>query len=164
VREILEARRAENPIVFAEKGDGGWIFPTVNDDGQVVAIAETKERRRDTVAPPWLKHGPARGPYTPTGKYLLFLPGLHALRRTFLSVADDAGVPKHVQMLLSNHSFAGRDVHEEYLRAEWSRLVAWVGHIDDELWSRMGGRQRCQPRITLLLEAATGNDQAQAEL
>lgn len=141
VREILEARRAENPILFAERGDGGWIFPTVNDDRQVVAIAETKERRRDTVAPPWLKHGPAREPYTPTGKSLLFLPGLHALRRTFLSVADDAGVPKHVQMLLSNHSFAGRDVHEEYLRAEWSRLAAWVEQIDAELWRRLGGRR-----------------------
>jgi len=49
---------------------------------------------------------------------VLFLPGFHTLRRTFLSVADDIGVPRHVQMLLSNHSFGGRDVHENYLRAE----------------------------------------------
>jgi hypothetical protein len=145
VREILDARRAENPIMFAEKGDGGWIFPTINDAGQVASIAETKERRLDTVAPPWLKHGPHRGEYKPTGKGVLFLPGLHALRRTFLSVADDAGVPKHVQMLLSNHSFAGRDVHEEYLRSEWPRLVTWVAQIDEELWARLGGRKPRRP-------------------
>jgi len=164
VREILEARRAENPVAFAETGDGGWIFPTINNKDKVVAITETKERRHDTAAHPWLKHGPAREPRMPTGKRVLFLPGLHALRRTFLSVADhpDVGVPKHVQMLLSNHSFAGRDVHEEYVRAEWSSLVTWVGKIDAELWRRFGGRQ---PRRSALNEAnATDQEQPRAEL
>lgn len=70
-----------------------------------------------------------------------YLPGLHTLRRTFLSVAADAGVPKHVRMLLCNHSFTGRDVHEEYLRDEWQNLVRWVDLIDDALWAQLGGRQ-----------------------
>lgn len=141
VREILDGRHAENSFVLAEKGDGGWVFPTTDTDGNVVALGETKERKHDTVAPPWQKHGPAPAPYEPTGSRVLFLPGLHTLRRTFLSVADDAGVPRHVQMLLSNHSFGGRDVHEDYLRAEWSRLVAWVEQIDRALWERIGGRR-----------------------
>ncbi len=170
VREILEARRADNRIVFAERGDGGFIFPTIANDGTIVPIAETKERRHDRVAPPWRKHGPHRGEYKPTGKRVLFLPGLHALRRTFLSVADDAGVPRHVQMLLSNHSFGGRDVHEDYLRAEWSRLVTWVELLDEALWARLGGRRprqarRMLPPGRLLLEAATETerDSVQAE-
>lgn len=146
VREILEARRAENQMIFTA-GDGGWVFPTTNEEGRVIPVDETKERRRDTVAPPWLKHGPARQPYVPTGKRLAFLPGLHTLRRTFLSVSDDLGVPKHVQMLLSNHSFASRDVHEEYLRAEWARLVEWVNAIDEALWTRLGGRRPRQAPV-----------------
>jgi integrase len=141
VREILEARRQENRFLFAERGDAGFVFPTLDTEGRVVAITETKERRLDTVAPPWRKHGPAPTPYEPTGAQVLFVPGLHALRRTFLSIASDLGVPRHVQMLLSNHSFGGRDVHEDYLRAEWSRLVDWVEKIDEALWIRLGGRQ-----------------------
>jgi integrase len=146
VREILEARRAENPIVFTA-GDGGWVFPTMDDDDQISHLKESKEYKRDTAASPWLKHGPARGPYQPTDKRVLFLPGLHTLRRTYLSVADDMGVPKHVQMLLSNHSFAGRDVHEKYLRAEWARLVEWVNAIDEALWVRLGGRRPRQAPV-----------------
>jgi integrase len=141
VREILEGRRDENKMVFAEKGDQGWVFPTTDTHGGVIATVESKERRPDKLAPPWLKHGPAPAPYPPSGRLVLFLPGLHALRRTYLSVADDIGVPDHVQKLLSNHSFGGRDVHEKYLRSEWSRLVAWVEQIDHALWERIGDRQ-----------------------
>lgn len=154
VREILEARRTENPIIFAEHGDGGFVFPTLDNDGNVIAIHETTERKHDTVAPPWRKHGPAPSPYTPTGARVLFLPGFHSLRRTFLSVADDLGVPRHVQMLLSNHSFGGRDVHEDYLRAEWSRLVEWVERIDQALWVRLGGRRARRPALS----AAAGRE------
>jgi integrase len=161
VRDILEARQRENPFVLAERGDAGFVFPTLDTNEEVVAIAETKERRHDKIAPPWLKHGPAPQPYKLTGKRVLFLPGLHTLRRTFLSVADDLGVPRHVQMLLSNHSFGGRDVHEHYLRAEWSRLVEWVEKIDHALWVRLGGRTQRRPtlpprgREPLLLPVAT---------
>jgi integrase len=147
VREILEARRAENPIAFGQRGDDGWVFPTTDKAGQIIPVGESKERKPDTVAPPWLKHGPAPESYTPTGKGVLFLPGLHALRRTYLSVADDHGVPKHVQMLLSNHSFANRDLHEKYLRAEWARLVEWVNAIEEALWARLGGRRSRQAPV-----------------
>jgi integrase len=140
VREILEARRAENPMLLGD-GDGDWIFPSTDMKGNVIPVRETKEYASDRTITPWRKHGPESGAYKPAGKRVALLPGLHTLRRTFLSVAADAGVPKHVRMLLSNHSFTGRDVHEEYLRDEWANLVRWVGVIDDALWEQLGGRQ-----------------------
>lgn len=150
VMEILEARREENRVAFGPHGgDRGWIFPTLDRDGNVIAVDETKERRHDHVATPWLKHGPApKAGYKKTGKRVLYIPGLHALRRTFLSVADDLGVPSHVQKLLSNHSFGGRDVHEDYLRSEWSRVAEWVGKINEAMWSKLGGRRPRKPGVT----------------
>jgi len=157
VRAILEHRRDENPILFAEGGDGGWIFPTTNRKGDVIPVAETKEYASDTIVTPWRKHGPERSKYKPTGKRVALLPGMHTLRRTFLSIADapDVRVPKHVQMLLSNHSFAGRDVHEDYLRDEWATLVHWVNLIDEAVWNRLGGRQPSLRRPELATSQAS---------
>lgn len=62
VMEILRRRRDENVVVFEKyRGDRGWVFPALSDDEKVIPIAECKERRYDTVAPPWMKHGPKKG-------------------------------------------------------------------------------------------------------
>jgi hypothetical protein len=116
----------------------------------VIPIVETKERRHDTVAPPWRKHGPApAADYVVTGKRVLFLPGMHTLRRTMTSVADGLKIPSYIQMLLTNHSFSSRDVHEQYIRHEWAHLLEIVEQIDARLWELMGGRQ---PRPVVLLK------------
>ena len=138
VMEILRRRRDENVVVFEKyRGDRGWVFPALSDDEKVIPIAECKERRYDTVAPPWMKHGPKKGKHAPTGKRVLYLPGFHTLRRTFLSVAHECGVTKLDQHLLSNHAFGGRDVHDDYVRQAFPHLRQLVETIDAALWARL---------------------------
>ena len=138
VIEILARRRADNAVTFdANGGDHGWVFPTVDTDGRVVAIAETKERRHDTIARPWEKHGPASAKYKATGARVLYLPGLHALRRTFLSVAHEIRVSELDQKVLSNHSIGSRSVHDSYVRAAFAHLAGEAARIDAALWARL---------------------------
>lgn len=57
-QQVLHARS----VLLVNKehgGDHGLVFPTVGTDEKVVAVTETKERRHDTFARPWQKHGPA---------------------------------------------------------------------------------------------------------
>ncbi len=138
VMEILKRRRDQNEIVFEKyRGDRGWVFPALSDEEKVIAIAECKERRYDTVAPPWTKDGPKKGKYKATGDRVLYLPGFHTLRRTFLSVAHECGVTKLDQHLLSNHAFGGRDVHDDYVRQAFPHLRQLVDRIDAAVWSRL---------------------------
>ena len=137
VMEILKRRRDQNEIVFEKyRRDRGWVFPALSDE-EKVAIAECKERRYDTVAPPWTKDGPTKSKYKPTGDRVLHLPGFHTLRRTFLSVAHECGVTKLDQHLLSNHAFGGRDVHDDYVRQAFPHLRQLVDKIDSALWYRL---------------------------
>ena len=138
VMEILRRRREQNGVTFEKYGgDYGWAFPALSDDEQVIPIAECKERRLDTIAPPWTKNGPTKGKYKPTGEKVLYLPGFHTLRRTFLSVAHECGVTKLDQHLLSNHAFGGRDVHDDYVRQAFSHLKQLVDKIDTAMWLRL---------------------------
>ncbi len=79
-------------MIFGDSGgDQGWVFPARSRVGnKTIATPETKERRPDTFAVP----GGTRPDksYKVTGKRVLFLPGLHDLRRTFTSVASDSGI------------------------------------------------------------------------
>jgi len=43
VLEILERRRAENPMLLPN--DGGWVFPTTDAEGKVTHVQEPKEQR-----------------------------------------------------------------------------------------------------------------------
>jgi hypothetical protein len=136
--DVLRRRREQNATAFeVHGGDHGWVFPALAKGNQVIAIAECKERRHDPLAPPWLKHGPARGKYKPTGERVLYLPGFHTLRRTFLSVAHECSVTKLDHHLLSNHAFGGRDVHDDYVRQAFPHLRELVNRIDAALWARL---------------------------
>lgn len=138
VMEILRRRREQNGVTFEKYGgDHGWAFPALSDDEQVIPIAECKERRLDTIASPWTKSGPTKGKYKPTAEKVLYLPGFHTLRRTFLSVAHECGVTKLDQHLLSNHAFGGRDVHDDYVRQAFSHLKQLVDKIDAAMWQRL---------------------------
>ncbi len=81
--------------------------------------------------------GPKKGKNVPTGERVLYLPGFHTLRRTFLSVAHECGVTKLDQHLLSNHAFGGRDVHDDYVRQAFQHLRQLVEKIDATLWTRL---------------------------
>lgn len=138
VLKILEGRRLQNAITFERYGgDGGWVFPSLDRDERVIAIAECKERRHDHVAVPWLKHGPAGSDYVRTGARVLYLPGFHALRRTYLSVAHECGISKLDQHVLSNHAFGRRDVHDEYVRQSFTHLRGLCDRIDAAIWARL---------------------------
>lgn len=138
VVEILKRRQKENAIIFSEeeKGDHGWVFPARTRTGnKIIATPETKERRPDTFARPWGKHRDES--YKAKGDRVLFLPGLHDLRRTFTSVASDAGVSDLAQRALTNHSIGSRDVHERYVISSFDTLRADAAKIDAALWERL---------------------------
>lgn len=138
VMDILARRRDGNAIVFERHGgDHGWVFPSLTPDLKtVIPVAEAKERRHDTVASPWTNDGP-KTDHEATGDRVLYLPGFHTLRRTFLSVAHECGVTKLDQHLLSNHAFGGRDVHDDYVRQAFPHLRTIVDTIDTALWNRL---------------------------
>jgi integrase len=137
VVEMLKRRREENKVIFSDDGgDHGWVFPARSRTGnEIIATPETKERRPDTTARPWGKHSDAS--YKTTGKRVLYLPGLHDLRRTFTSVASDAGVSDLAQRALTNHSIGSRDVHERYVISSFESLRADAAKIDAALWERL---------------------------
>ena len=137
VLELLDRRRAQNAIQFeADGGDHGWIFPSLarGKARRVIATSETKERRSDLTAKPWGSH---RGEYQRTGERMLYLPGLHALRRTFISVGHECGVSDLDLRVLTNHKIGGRDVHERYVHASFEHLREQTTKIDAALWARL---------------------------
>jgi integrase len=137
VIDILKRRRDENKVLFLKSGDNGFVFPawTREKPRSVIATPETKERRSDKQAAPWGEHANAK--YKATGKRVLFLPGLHALRRTYTSVASDAGVSDLHQRILTNHSIGGRDVHERYVISDFEALRESATRIDAALWQKL---------------------------
>src|SRR5690606_13038361 len=78
VVDMLRVRAKGNRDIFRPYGgDHGYVFPSLSRSApfQVQPIAEPKEYRADEA-----------------GKRVSYLPGLHTLRRTYLSVATEAGV------------------------------------------------------------------------
>ena len=135
---ILKRRHEENEVLFSDDDDGdhGWVFPARSRIGnEIIATPETKERRPDVFARPWGKHRDES--YEATGARVLYLPGLHDLRRTFTSVASDAGVSDLAQRALTNHSIGSRDVHERYVISSFEALRADAAKIDAALWERL---------------------------
>ncbi|MBZ0235220.1 MAG: integrase arm-type DNA-binding domain-containing protein [Deltaproteobacteria bacterium] len=144
VVRMLRARREENGILFAPYGgDHGWAFPSLSRKGAevgsrthgrdesapiatVIPVAESKERRRD----------PA------TGKMALYLPGLHTLRRTFLTVATEIGISELDRHVLANHAFGTANVNATYIAQSLDHLAGCAARIEAALWDRMGAKPR----------------------
>lgn len=142
LREILERRKKENEDVANDVGkylapyggDGGWVFPSVSRDGKrVIPIAETKERKivRD-------KDGK---------KHLVrHLPGTHANRRTYNSIAIEIGIPPEVRETLMNHEGRGVNVRHYGRPENWNYLAKQAQKIEGELWKRIEASQQ-KPRL-----------------
>lgn len=110
---ILKRRKTDNATMFAAHGgDAGLVFPTVsrNKPYHIVSVPQPKEDG---------------------------LPGLHVLRRTFISVASDVGVPEIDRHVLANHSFSDRRVQDGYVKQSWARLVEAQAAIEAALIKRM---------------------------
>jgi integrase len=124
VLEMLEKRKRGNRDQFGPYGgDGGWVFPSLTREApfEVQPIAEPKEYRTDPT----------------TKKKTQHLPGLHTLRRTYLSVAAEAGVSELDRHVLANHAFGRQNVNATYIEQAFEHLAGEQAKIEAALWARL---------------------------
>ena len=102
-------------------GDDGWVFASLaRNQKEVQPIAEPKEYRRDPE----------------TKKKVSILPGLHTLRRTYLSVATEAGVSEIDRHVLVNHAFGRQNVNATYIEQAFDHLAQCQTKIERALLDR----------------------------
>ncbi len=119
---LAERKRGNKDKMGPWKGDGGWVFPSLSrDQKHVQPIAESKEYRQKG----------RRGPKEQ------ILPGLHTLRRTYLSVAAEAGVSELDRHVLANHAFGRQTVNATYIEQAFDHLAECQGKIEAALWARL---------------------------
>lgn len=124
--EILRRRRDENaemPLLLA--GDGGYAFPGLNNSGEVGPISDLRQQMHD-------------------GKEHSRFPAedVHTLRRTYESVAHEAGVSELDQHVLTNHSFSSHNVNATYIAQAMPHLARCQAKIEAALWKRIKARRR----------------------
>jgi integrase len=130
--EIVQRRRKENERVLG-KPDGGWIFPGLDRNGEPGPISDLRQQVHRAIAKPSdadadrVEHVHERFPRE----------DVHTLRRTWESVGHEAGVSDLDLRVLSNHTFASRDVHEIYIAQHLAHLMSCVRRIERALWQRI---------------------------
>jgi integrase len=125
VAEILERRRKENAVEFGPHGgDHGLAFPTLTRARpyKVQPVAEPKEWRTDSK----------------TGARERYLPGLHALRRTWNSIAIEAGIPGEHRRALMNHEGQGVNLRHYGRPETWPAVRKSAETVEAELRQRLG--------------------------
>ena len=151
VRDILEARQAENEKLFAAHGgDNGWCFPSLTRDlKRVQHVAEVKERAYVLDDKGRIKRDEDGTPLRET-----YLPGIQACRKTFNSVAMEVGVPKEAREALMNHEGRGVNVKSYGFPQnwDWDYLRSCAESIERALWDRIKGTR---PKRTRRTERAT---------
>jgi integrase len=123
VVKVLAERRSGNRDIFGPYGgDHGWVFPSLTRAApfEVQPLAEPKEYRFDDA-----------------GKRVAHLPGLHTLRRTYLSVATEAGVTELDRSVLANHSYGRQSVNQTYIAQAFEHLAGAQAKIEAALWERL---------------------------
>lgn len=121
--EIVERRRRENgnALLIAEAGgDNGFVFPGLDADGKVGPIADLRQQVHEGE-----KH--TRFPAE----------DIHTLRRTYESVAHEAGVSELDLHVLTNHSYASHNVNATYISQHLDHLARCQATVDAALWSRI---------------------------
>lgn len=143
VREVLERRQVENADLFGPRGgDQGFVFPALARDAKtVIAVAEPKERHAK-------RHTDGRVIRTKAGKMILenYLPGTHANRRTFNSVAIEIGIPAEARESLMNHEGRGVNVKHYGRPQNWDYLRECADKIEAALWARIRGQTKAVRR------------------
>ena len=128
--DALRARQRDNRDVFRPYGgDAGFVFPSLTRSSpyEVIPIAEAKEYRQS---------GGRGGPKE------RYLPGLHTLRRTYLSVAAECGISELDRSTLVNHSYGRHSVNETYIKQHFGHLAECQATIERALWSRIKGKSK----------------------
>jgi integrase len=117
--EILRRRQLENAPEFGPYGgDHGWVFPGLaRGSKRVQPVASGRPWKRDADSA---------------------LPGLHALRRTFNSVAMEIGVSLEDREALMNHNNRGVNVRVYGVPQRWDHLADCQRRIEAALWERIG--------------------------
>jgi integrase len=124
VLEMLVRRRRENrDLMGPYGGDHGWVFPSLSRDAPftVQPVAEPKEYKLDPETKRKVSH----------------LPGLHTLRRTYLSVAAEAGVSDLDRHVLANHAYGRQSVNATYIEQAFEHLAGEQAKIEAALWKRL---------------------------
>lgn len=119
--EILRRRQVENaksPLL--PDGDGGFAFPGINSDGKVGPIADLRQQIHDGT-----KH--ARFP----------VEDVHTLRRTYESVAHEAGISELDLHVLTNHAYASYNVNATYIAQAFEHLKQCQATIEAAIWKRI---------------------------
>lgn len=117
--EILRRRERENAPEFGPLGgDHGWVFPGI--------ARGTKRVQPVASGRPWKRDAEAK------------LPGLHALRRTFNSVAQEIGVALEDREALMNHNGQGVNLRVYTVPQRWDHLADCQRRIEAALWERLG--------------------------
>jgi integrase len=120
--EILRRRQIENAPEFGPwGGDHGWVFPGIalhTKKVQPVASGRQWQPRQGKITDP--------------------LPGLHALRRTFNSVAQEIGIPLEDREALMNHNGQGVNLRVYTVPQRWDHLAECQRRIEAALWERLG--------------------------
>jgi hypothetical protein len=98
VIQLLKDRKQHNAEDFGGD-DNGYVFPTMDRDGQVRAIENISQQGYDA-----------------EGNKIRLLPGPQTLRRTFNSACLDprVNIPEHHRFFLMNHALPGRNVNEKH--------------------------------------------------
>lgn len=117
--ELLRRRQRENVPEFGPfGGDHGWVFP---------GVARGTERVQPVASGrPWKRDDKSK------------LPGLHALRRTFNSVAQEIGIPLEAREALMNHNGQGVNLRVYTVPQRWDHLADCQRRIEAALWERLG--------------------------
>lgn len=117
--EILRRRQRENVPEFGPYGgDHGWVFPGLaRGTHRVQPVASGR---------PWKRDGQSK------------IAGLHALRRTFNSVAMEIGIPLEAREALMNHNGQGVNLRVYTVPQRWDHLADCQRRIEAALWERLG--------------------------
>lgn len=133
VLKMLIERRDANAIdMKIHGGDHGWVFPSLSRGAPFVVqpLAEPKEYRQV---------GGRKG------VKVAHLPGPHVLRRTYLSVATEAGVSELDRHVLANHAYGRQSVNATYIEQAFDHLAACQAKIEAALWSRLKPDPKAKP-------------------
>lgn len=125
--EIIERRRSDNAKDLARPAGKEWVFPGLDSEGNVTAIGDLRQQAHEKIDDERTKH--TRFPAE----------DVHTLRRTYTSVAQDAGVSKLDQQVLTNHTFGSRDVHDSYISQHLDTLRRSQATIEAAIKARIDG-------------------------
>ena len=143
VREVLELRERENADQFEPHGgDHGFVFPSLARDARtVIATAEPKERHAK-------RDAKGRIARDDDGNMIRenYLPGTHANRRTFNSIAIEIGVPAEARESLMNHEGRGVNVKHYGVPQNWDYLRECADKIEAAIWARIRGETKAVRR------------------